>query len=1136
MDTLPKIRRPGLWLGAIIVVAGGLAAWLFPRAMPMLALRQQITRQVALQRADSFFQAHDLAPEGSRRAVHFEANDSLRTYVDLAGGGPDSLNALIRGRDFALFTWSVRAFVPLDPHEARVDFATDGRIVGFRRVLAESDRRPELDPDSARALATTVLADWIGQDTTLWSLSSSSYETRKTSGRVDRTFTFEREGRRIAEAPIRLDVVIAGDTPSAANPYVVIPQSFHRRYGEMRSANDLLAVIAQIGMLALLILGAFVLRHYALEQSVRWRPALVAGAVIGALIAAAGVNQLPGSWFGYDTATSPAVFRTTIVLEAILSGVGMAILVGLTLAAAEAAARHAFPDHLDWWKLGRHRGTRAVAGRVAGGYATAAYGFAYVALFYLVTRKLLGWWVPTELVNDPNLISTPLPWVSGVALSLQAGVWEESLFRALPLSLLAIWARNREHRGWWLALGVVGTAVIFGFAHSNYASWPPYSRGMEIFLDACLWAVLFLWFGLLVTVLAHFVYDLVLFGSFAASGDALPYRVTAAVILLVLLAPALAVAWRWVRQRGLGALPDEARFRAWRPGTEFRPEEAAAPVRTRTLSRRARELSLIVGGVALLLAVFVPSAPTLGPAFTAPRPRVLATADSVLAARGVDPSGWTRLSRPVTVGTDQLAHFLESHDDEKLASVLAAQYDIPAWWIVRYVHTSGTLADRAEEWRVRIRPDGAPLDVHHLLPDSVARDSIADAEAREIARATLSDLGFDTLALEASDLTQTVRPHRRDVTVTYTDTTLGLPDGAQAKVAVTLAGREAVQVQRSVDLPETFRRAERERADRLQVIMILCGVLFLTVVVVGGIRVGKRLDPVLSDGILDRRTTLIFVGSLTALGLTSFLNTLKTVLASYDTAMPWRNFLGLSLAELLAPPVAALIALALWYTLGALRRRAGIRLFPDGIGLAQRRDMLLAGLGAGALFALADIVPGVLQRTGVPAAPTTLLGRVVPALGTLFSVPVDAVMAVTTIGIPLLVVVGAARSTRGRALTGALLFLPLLGLVLSEVPRGTNIWLAGAAFVLGALAFLWLILRYWASYCGWSWVLAALIASGFRALRHLVHAPTLVEQGAGLVTLLGVVGLVTLAMRFPRRVAETPSGLEESSAAAGPST
>src|ERR1700688_1825079 len=89
---------------AVVVVAVGLtaaatAAWLFPRAFPIVALKQSLTRDVALARADSFFRAHSLAPSGARTAVRFEGNDSLRTFVELAGGGHDSLNALLRGND-----------------------------------------------------------------------------------------------------------------------------------------------------------------------------------------------------------------------------------------------------------------------------------------------------------------------------------------------------------------------------------------------------------------------------------------------------------------------------------------------------------------------------------------------------------------------------------------------------------------------------------------------------------------------------------------------------------------------------------------------------------------------------------------------------------------------------------------------------------------------------------------------------------------------------------------------------------------------------------------------------------------------------------------------------------------------------
>ncbi|HEY8852947.1 MAG TPA: type II CAAX endopeptidase family protein, partial [Gemmatimonadaceae bacterium] len=569
-----RSSRIAVLVVAAALIAAATATWLFPRAFPIVALKQSLTRDVALARADSFFRAHSLAPAGARTAVRFQGNDSLRTFVELAGGGHDSLNALVRGKDVAPFIWSVRAFVPGNPREARVHFAPDGRIIGFERKLADADRRPTVSADSGQRLAEIALNTWIDNSANRWKLVTASYETKKTSGRVDRTYTFERVDRRISGAPIRAEVGIAGDTPSRVRPYVEIPESFRRRYAEMRSWNDLLALLASLAILAVAIIGMIALSRFARDRRVRWREPMIVGSVIGLLALAAALNELSGSWFSYDSAMSPRTFLAMQVLLAVLLAVSSALLVGFTMAAAEAATRSAFPRHLDWWKLWRYRGTREVASRVGGGYAVATIAFAYVAIFYLVTRTLLGWWVPSELLDDPNQIASPMPWISGIAVSLNAGVWEESLFRALPLSLLSLWIGQRSGRRWLMAAGVVASALIFGFAHSNYESWPPYSRGVEIFVDACFWAVLFINFGLLVTVIAHFVYDLVLFGLFAASGSAVEYRVTAAIILFALLTPALVVVWRWVKQRGFVPAPEDALFAAWTP---LAPEEAAAP-------------------------------------------------------------------------------------------------------------------------------------------------------------------------------------------------------------------------------------------------------------------------------------------------------------------------------------------------------------------------------------------------------------------------------------------------------------------------------------------------------------------------------------------------------------------------------
>src|ERR1700710_2449805 len=113
-----RSSRVAILVVVVALVASATAAWLFPRAFPIVALKQSLTRDVALARADSFFRAHSIAPSGARTAVRSAGDGSLRTFVELAGGGHDSLNALVRGSDVAPFTWSVRAFIPGNPREA----------------------------------------------------------------------------------------------------------------------------------------------------------------------------------------------------------------------------------------------------------------------------------------------------------------------------------------------------------------------------------------------------------------------------------------------------------------------------------------------------------------------------------------------------------------------------------------------------------------------------------------------------------------------------------------------------------------------------------------------------------------------------------------------------------------------------------------------------------------------------------------------------------------------------------------------------------------------------------------------------------------------------------------------------------
>ncbi|MCC7194628.1 MAG: CPBP family intramembrane metalloprotease [Gemmatimonadaceae bacterium] len=1122
--------RATLAVATIGACAAAIAAILFPRAFPAIALDNRLTQATALARADSFFSAHALAPDATRRAVLFAADDSVVTYVDIAAGGADSVNALVRGKDAALFSWAVRAFEPGDAREATVELATDGRVIGFRRKLANTDTLPDIGADSASALAYAVLTEWIGQPHSLWQIQTTSYETRKESGRVDRTVTFERTDRTIGDAPIRLDVVVAGNTPVEARPYIYIPESFSRRYAEMRSANDLLAALATVGILGLALLGVLSLRRFSRDGGLRWKPALLVGGVIGAGIAGAGINGLGAAWFSYDTATPAALHQAIALAAALAGGVAMGGVVTLTLVAAEAAARHAFPHKLDWWALWRARGTREAAAQVGGGYVVAAIGFAYVAAFYLVTRHTLGWWVPSELLDDPNQVATPAPWLTGIAMSLQAGVWEEALFRALPLSMLALWTMNRPNREWWMRMGIVGTALIFGFAHSNYPSWPPYSRGFELLLEASFWGVVFLRAGLLVTVTSHFVYDLVLFSLFTATGSAPAYRISAAIALLALLAPALVVGWRLLRQRGFAPLPAGARFGEWRqPPGSVPPAAPEAIEQPRALSAQGRSVALVAFAAALVAAAALPAARVRGPAFTATRERAMTVADSMLAASGSaaadsalaavrDPaSGWRRLA---TAAADTLASWprlLHEHGMDYMVAPLAFTYSPPAWWTVRYVRTTGSASDRADEWRIRVTPDGRPLDARHIVADSAPGGSPPADSLRRAARRALARAGVDTTPLVESDFQETERPRRRDATVTYVDTSLHLPEGASARAWVSFAGSEPLVSRRGIELPESFRRAERERGTRVLAFTGLLAALALGVIGGGAIVIAKRRRPLVNDAVFDRRTALRLLGLLALLSCLVTLNNWPAAVFAYDTAATWSSHLATFAIAVVVAPIGVLVIAGVWQVMEVLRRRAGIAAWPTG-GRDAVRSATIAGMGIGAVAVLGELVSQAMRAGEAGLVPVTGLSMAVPAVAAALAMPAAIGAVAAASAVPPLLLMATTRSARVRWLVfllaivvaGAVL-APIADSVASELPSVGEA-LAGLCAAVALVA----AIVVWGRRGPLTWLVAAATFAGLSLFRDGVDAHTGQERIAAA---LGVLACVACALWLARRAA-----------------
>ncbi|MBK9117378.1 MAG: CPBP family intramembrane metalloprotease [Betaproteobacteria bacterium] len=1066
--TIALDRRPAFWVAYAVAALASLAvAWqLFPHAIPLVHLDITMTRDAAIARAEALAAERRLAPEGARTAIVFNHDESAQSYVELEGGGKDAFARLVAGGAFSPYWWDVRLFRLGSVDEVLIRLRPNGALDGFTRRVAEAYVRDAatmaLPPEAALALARERAArDWE-VDFGPYTLLDQAQQTRPT-GRVDHKFVFERSDR-IGDARIRLQLVVTGDELTQVRPFVHVPESFERRFAEMRSANKAIAGVASLsagvlyGLIGCVLGALWLLRQHWLV----WKPPLVAGLIVGGLVAATILANAPAAWFGFPTTQDATTFWLRQWGMALLVFVGGGLALGEVFMAAEGLTRRAFPDHPQLWRLWSREagGTVEVLGRTAGGYLFVPLELAFIAVFYFATNRWLGWWQPSESLTDPNILSSLVPALTPIAISLQAGFMEECVFRAVPLALGALIGARYGRRGLGIAIAFVLQAVIFGAAHANYPGLPSYSRLVELLAPSLFWAAIFLRYGLLPTILLHAVFDLVLISIPLFLIDAPGAWVQRALVIAAGLLPAAVVlGWR-ARQAGWLALPATLRNGAWQPRVPapVAPERAAVAGAIGTRAALLQRALPGVGAAGLVAWIaftpFVADAPPLAIG----RAEAEAAAAAEIAARGaaLGPE-WTRRSLPA-VALDSPAQrqwhaFVWREAGPAQYRALVGDVLAPPVWEVRFARFDGDVAERAEEWRATVAGNGRVRSVVHRLPEGRAGAMLERDAAQALAADALQKrLGLSAAALAPRVAEQEKRPARRDWSFAWANPAVAVGGGGEARVQVVVAGDEVVLSGHSLFVPEAWQRADAEREGRRQNLKIAGFALVLLLAVAALVYAVMAW----SRGSCDRRA-FWWVAALTlAMSVVGAANNWPTVAMQLRTTEPIATQLTLTVLGTLAGGVVLALLVGLLAGVGAHYARAQV-----ASRLAGRLPAWLAGVAAacataGIAAALAALVPQTLPQW----PDTKLVAGAWPWVGALTA----GLAFVPALAVTLFLLAVVDRATVGWTRRIALAALVLVGIgVALAIVAGRD---AGHALLQGgveglvALAMAWLVLRY----------------------------------------------------------------------------
>lgn len=859
----------------------------FPEAFPIVSIDLQMDREGALSSAHRLEEEFHFGPLNYKQAASFRGDREVQNFVELEAGGRESFQKMIKEGYHAPYTWTVRHFKEGEALETKIKFTPSGDPFGFVVKVPEKDSGAALTVDSARMIAEQAATGQWKIDLTKYELVEKSSESR-ISGRIDHTFVYERTDIQIGEGRYRLRLVVGGDKLTELTHFVKVPEAFKRRHEEMRSDNNVISSMGGIAMIILYIAGGcgvglfFLLR----QRWVIWRTPLFWGIFIASLVFLAELNEWPLMWMDYDTALPTSGFILQQVVFAILVFLGFTILISVSFMAAESLSRRAFPYHIQQWQLWSKEvaSSKAVIGRTFSGYLLVGIFFAYEIILYFVAHRWLGWWTPSDILVHPDVLATYFPWLTSIAISAQAGFWEESLFRAVPLAAAALLGDRFGGRKWWIAGAMILQALIFGAMHAGYANQPMYARVVELIIPSLMFGALYLYFGLLPAIILHFAFDVVWFALPLFVSSAPGIWVDQVLVIILALVPLWIVLGRRIFAKSWAEISEQHLNRSWQPPVTIEPAPREEKAEVGTIHPLVVRLLPVAGIIGLVLWIFFTNFKSEAPPISISRTEVEQRAQMTLSEHGVElPSSWKILSS-VQGEPDQPDRFIWQTAGKDLYRNLLGQNISPPHWLVRFATFEGDVAERAEEYQVRIDGDGNVFRFQHKLPEARPGNSITETEARSIADSAIKALfQLDVALLKEVSVVPSKLPNRTDWLLTFADTmNVKLAQG-EARISIKIAGDQVVDAHRFVYVPEEWGRQEREQRNLPNIVGIVCYgfivLLIITGLIVGIVNWSKKKFEV--------STFLQLFIVLLLLSAASLVNSYPGLVSRFSTAQPF---------------------------------------------------------------------------------------------------------------------------------------------------------------------------------------------------------------------------------------------------------
>ncbi len=495
------------WFLFIIMAVFCLGLW-FKFGYPRFAVVDlSVNKESALAKAKDYLKSGGINPDEYSLAEVFESDNWADRYLQKTLG-VSSDDFIIKHR-YDLFYWEVRFFKELEKEEYRIRISSKtGKVIGYAHLIEDIEARPDLGRELSKEKARKFLADKFGFDFNNYDFFEE--RAKRFDKRVDYDFLWERKGVYIpwqkdqGQAKLIIGATISGNEVREFHAQVLdIPEKFRRYIENQLSSGEYLSSFSFLVLVVFLIIAISIIvgkrQSLAIRSSYKFYLYLMLFLVL--LNALLFLNNIQQLLMAYLTSVGLTSFIGLYAVKLIINAVYLGVIFILPGLAGESLRNEVMPQnkHASFFHYIKSSFfTRQVGSSILLGYLLFVILLGLQALVMYFGQQHLGVW--KEWVRLTGLSSSYFPFFAAFAIGLDAALSEEIVFRLFGITLIKKYLRS-------MILALVISSVIWGFGHSSYAVFPFWFRAVEVSLMGIIFGVVYLRYGIIAVIAAHYAFD-----------------------------------------------------------------------------------------------------------------------------------------------------------------------------------------------------------------------------------------------------------------------------------------------------------------------------------------------------------------------------------------------------------------------------------------------------------------------------------------------------------------------------------------------------------------------------------------------------------------------------------------------------